>query len=72
MKKTVDTGSLRMADMQASPNGIYVTTRYICPDGSVFGVIQDKIKVIMVKECYPNNNNSDDIKILKYVLENKL
>ena len=45
---------LRMADIQTSPNGIYTTTRYICPDGSFFGVIQDKNKVVMVKECHPN------------------
>ena len=63
---------LTIADIQASPNEMYVTTRYFCPDGSVFGVIQDKSKVVMVKECYPNCDNSDEIKILKYVLENKL
>ena len=45
---------LRMADMQVSPNGIYFIMRYICSDGSVFGIVQTENKVIAVKECYPD------------------
>jgi len=62
---------LKMVDMQASPNGTHFTTRYVCLDGSIFGVVHTQNKVIMVKECHPNKDvgmSNDDLKILNYVL----